>query len=346
MSGTDLEVPETLDANPPPEDVARERPLTAREEIMARINARREEQIQTENAQAAIYDADAREAGLAFPEDEPELTESEPVAQVTRAGAPPPRITPSLAQSAPPSPVAPSVRSVTIDGQQYTVTEDQADQLMRLGMMANVALHQYQQPAQPSAPPPEQPRSVIDDERIAETVRQMQYGGEDAAREALKSLITDVVARVPVPQIDQNAIVARAVQEARAQSQLITDGDLIRQEYPDIFSDPQRTMLAKLNVDAIRARDVATGTRRSDLEIYREAGDAVYNALGRSKEPPQPVRETPSPARQDRIERKRNAPRATQPIDLRAPSPAAPRPPSGSDVVEQIRLRRGQPSMR
>ena len=54
---------------------------------------------------------------------------------------------------------------------------------------------------------------------------------------------------------------------------------LIQQEYKDVFADPQRTQLAKFNVDAIRQRNIATGKYQSDLEVYREAGDLVLNAL-------------------------------------------------------------------
>ena len=40
---------------------------------------------------------------------------------------------------------------------------------------------------------------------------------------------------------------------------------MIQQEYKDVFADPQRTQLAKLNVDAIRQRNIATGKYQSDL---------------------------------------------------------------------------------
>lgn len=346
MSGTEIEVPETMDANPAPgEDNAGDTRLSPREQIMASIAARREEQIIAENAQAAIYDREATDAGLNFPTEEPApATPDAPVQPIAPAPVIP-ATTPSVA--------TPSVRTIMVDGQQYAVTEDQANELMRLGMMANVALHQYQATPAPQQqthqPAPEPARLPIDEARIRDTVRQMQYGGEDAAVEAFTGLVSDLISRVPAP-VDQHAIVTRAVSEAQALTRLEAETATIRQEYPDIFADPQRTMLAKLNVDAIRARDVATGTRRSDLEIFREAGNAVYSALGKALPgaDPAPQQERPvvSTPRQDVIERKRAAPRPTQSIDMRAPQPTVARPPTNSEIVDKMRLARGQPSMR
>ena len=84
-----------------------------------------------------------------------------------------------------------------------------------------------------------------------------------------------------------------------------------------------------------------------DLEVYREAGDLVLNALNlpRSQTTDQPALQAAQSYRQDVIERKRTAPKPTTQVDRRAPSPSAPRPPSGSEIVERMRQSRGQQSM-
>ena len=349
MSGTELEIPQTMDANPAPEDEHQEgeRQLSPREIAMQSIVRRAEEQREAELAQAAIYDADAREAGLTLPDDELDApVEAQPPApQPHRTAAP-------VAQPAPVA--APVVRTVEVDGREYQVTDSQLVELARLGMVANVALHQYQHaPQQQPAAPQHPPAPIVDENMIRETVRRIQYDGEDGGTEALAGLVNSLMARVPTQQVDQNAIVQQAVSESRRQAQLAADSDRIRQEYPDIFADPQRTLLAKLNVDAIRDRDMRMGRNRPDIDIYREAGDAVYTALGKSRpgsDTTQPALQAAQqnvvPIRQDVIERKRAAPRATQAIDMRAPAPTATRPPSGSDIVEQMRRARGQASMR
>lgn len=326
------EVEETPERNP-------------RNEIMARIAARREEQIATENAQAATYDREATEAGLNFATDEPE---SPPVAA---APIPAPVVSRAPAPAAAPA-ETPQVRFVEVDGHQYAVTREQEDALLRMGMMANTALHQYQaQPtsfAPPPAAAPEPPKPIIDPESIRETVRRLQYSGEDDAAEALTNLISNVVARVPQQQIDQNAIVARAVAEARGQAQLAVDTETIRDEFADIFAHPMRQSLATASVEAIRQRNIATGQRMSDLDIYREAGNMVRDAMNLpqpgSAPAAQPTAAVASP-RANVIERKRNAPRATQPIDLRSAAPAAPRAPTTAEIIDQMRKQRGQPSL-
>ena len=163
-----------------------------------------------------------------------------------------------------------------------------------------------------------------------------------------------VMSKAPPQQhIDTNAIVNRAVQESRNQAQLQQDTYTIQQEYSDIFANPQRTLLAKMNVDAIRARDMQMGRRQADIDVYREAGNMVRGAMGlpspqqqqiQEQEPAQQVAAVV--ARQDVIERKREAPRRTQSIDVRVPAPQAQRAPTGSEIVDRMRAQRGQQSNR
>lgn len=345
MSDTTIEVATDPDINAPDAEGA-PRPPSPREEIMARIASRRMEQIEADNAQAAIYDRDATEAGLNFAKDEPEPVQAE--VEPARQEAPPPTRESAPAQP----PAAPTLHPIDMDGQRVYVTDEQIAHLARLGMVANVALHQYQQPQRTPEPIRNDLPPIVDPDAIRAVVRAMQYSGEDDAATALTQLVTGVLARAAPAPVDQNDIIRRAVSESELQRRLASDTDTVRQEYPEIFADPQRTLLAKLNVDAIRARDVALGRVRPDLDVYREAGDAVYTALGRSRPGSETNSPSPSgganvvPIRQDVIERKRNAPRATQIVDVRAPQPTQARPPTGADIVEQMRKSRGQSSMR
>jgi hypothetical protein len=350
MSGTNLELPETMHIEgetPDEEHSSGERQESPRDKIMRGIAERAEQERQKEMAQGAVYDAEAKAAGLVFPTDEepePEVHEPEPAQTEARVLPTPPALAPAP---------DPTIRMVPFEGREYPVTDEQYQQLARLGMVTNLALHQNQQPQYtPPAEQPKTPQFTPDAQAIRDAVRQIQFGDQDAAAEALQNLIVDVVARSSVtqPYVDPEAIVQRAATVAREQAQLATDSQVIRQEYSDIFEHPQRTMLAKMNVDAIRHRNTVTGKQQSDLDIYREAGNAVRDAMNLSRpgsENPQPSQAAPTvQSRQDVIERKRAAPRATQMVDRRAPAPETPRPPSGSDIVEQMRRSRGQLSMR
>jgi len=345
---TDLELPETMHIEDVQEDApSGERQLSPREITMAAIAKKAEEQRERELAQAAIYDEDARNAGLVYPvEDEG----TAPVADVKPAAVLPAKATAPVEHSV--TPASAPMRAVTIDGQQWAVTEEQYAQLANLGMVTRHALLNQPQ-AQPSYVAPS-PHLGVDRHRVEDTVEKMQYGDKATATEALHSLIADVVRSVPAaPQIDQDAIVRAAVQRAQEEARLAADRAVIQQEYSEIFADPQRTLLAKLNVDAIRQRNAREGRYQDDLDIYREAGNAVYDALGKPRPGSQTDNQSAIQAasvsvqpRQDVIERKRAAPRTTQVIDHRAVAPETPRPPSGAEIVERMRQSRGQASMR
>jgi len=352
MSDTQFDVLTTMDANPIPDgghvQTEAERKLSPREQIVEAAVARRQAQIDADNAQAMIYDREATEAGLNFSKDDPEPEPAEPLAASPRREAPAQDRTRTPVVPVP-TQVRPEIRTFQIDGHEIALTAAQEAELVRMGLLANQAIHQYQ--AQPrEEPKPEPVKPIVDENAVREAVRKLQFAGEDEAVSAFSTLIQNTVANVPRESVDQNALVARAVSEAtaqaRAQAQLQSDALLLQQEFSDIFAHPQRKLLASMNVEAIRQRDQMTGARRPDIEVYREAGLAVREAMGL----PAP-REAPTPpqtqsSRSDVLERKRAAPRPTQPIDMRAPAPQVARPMSASEIVDRMRQSRGQASMR
>jgi hypothetical protein len=332
-----------------------ERPLTARERIMQAAVRGAQERREAELAQSSVYDTDAKALGLVYETDEPEEAAPEPAEPEPVAKSPEPPVPAAVAPAAAPRATLPEptgVRSVMVDGRQFEVTDQQYAELARLGMLANVALHQYQQqpasaPVAPAAPEPA--RSLVDPEAVKRVVREIQFGGEDAAAAALADYTTSLLQNIPAPapQIDQNAIVQQAVAAARAQALLDQHRAVIQQEYADIFANPQRQFLAQSNVEAIRRRNTQLGNRQSDLEVFREAGNMVRDAMGIP--PPQPQQQevqaeqpvAPVVARTEVIERKRAAPRPTQTIDRREPAPQAPRAPTVSEIVAKMREQRG-----
>lgn len=340
----ELDVPETLHVEEAEQET--ERQPTERELTMRAIAERAEERRQAEIAQGREYDEDARAAGMSL-----DMYNEQPVEE-----APPAPVEEPVAQVA--EPKGSAMRKVQFDGREWEVTDAQYEELARMGMLANAALHQYQyqQPQQQQYQPPPQQQSapsLVDPELVRATVRKIQYGGEDDGADALTQLVSHVVSRVPqAPQVDQNAIIQQAAAVAQQQAQFARDQEQIRREYGDtIFNDPQRTMLARLNVDAIRQRNAVAGINRPDIEVFREAGNLVLDALNLPRPnidetKPAPQAAPVASARSDVIERKRAAPRqTTTQIDRRAPAPAAPRAPTNSEIVDQMRKARGQVSM-
>jgi hypothetical protein len=347
---SDLQIPETLHIEDRHDEPEGDHKLSPREITMQAIAEKHEARRQEELALGRIYDDEAREAGLTFPEDE---QGREPAEETRREREPEQRADPQREYV---GPTQPAMKVVEVDGRRFEVSQQQYDELAQMGAIANVALHQYanqpqpQYQPQPQTQPQQQQGPLVDPEMVRDTVRKIQYGGEEDGATALSNLVYAVASRQPQPQqIDTNSIAQQAAQMAQQQQRFQAETNLIQQEYKDVFSDPQRTQLAKLNVDAIRQRNIATGKYQSDLDVYREAGDLVLNALKlpRSQATDQPaLQAAPAAYRQDVIERKRTAPKQTTQVDRRAPSPSAPRPPSGSEIVERMRQSRGQVSMR
>lgn len=383
---TDIEVantgllPETPEAAAPPDG---DRQPSPRELAMERIAANYERQRQRELDQAG--EAGNQEAGVAANGAQrpvnPSLGELEEDREYedpyVAPGAPEPTqlAKPAIARPAPVvqpvQPTAPELISVQVDGQQFQVTQEQLIQLARVGMIANHTVDQFQRmqqaPVQQPAPQPqqrqEQPQALFDQERVRQAVKRIQFGSEDEGTSALSELIGDVVQRAaprPAPPTDVVAIANQAARMAIHHSQSERDKATIQAEYGEILADPQLSQLAAINVGVLKQEAAMLGVQKSDLEIYREAGNRVFDALRRPRPgvavehpagdlPASPASQAPNVVvrRAATDARKREAPRSmSQVIDRRALAPETPRAPSGSDIVDMMRKARGQTSMK
>ena len=68
---------------------------------------------------------------------------------------------------------------------------------------------------------------------------------------------------------------------ARQQAQLDADTEIVKQEFPEIFADPERLREADAWVGAIRHHDYQLGRMRPDIEVYRDAGRRVVGQTTR-----------------------------------------------------------------
>lgn len=399
MSGShgDMDVPESTllpDTQADATDTIA-RPLSARDELMARIVAKREAQITEEaglgfNAQpeevSREHHSATRPANPSLGEIEDDRTYSGPYADPDESAAsittPPDNKAPERPQEAiggKPNADAPAGRAapiqptqtfpIELDGQVVHVTQDQMAHLARMGAIANQALYAYNQtphPSLPQAPAPtarETGAAPVDEARVRDVVRNLQYSDEATAAAALHGLISDVRNSVPqAPAFDPEAYERRVMSKIDAKQQLMADTSIIKAEYADVLNDPIRADAAARQVAAIRQQVVALGIQASDLDIYREAGNRVRASFGTA--PPQSGNQgqAPAPAGQtapqaptlvvrrsvaDIDGRKRAAPQRTAAvIDRRSAAPEAPRAPTASDIVEQMRKARHQSPMR
>jgi hypothetical protein len=355
---TELQVPQTLHIEPehhePEPQQDGERKLTPREQAMARIAAHAEERRGQEIAQGAIYDAEARERGEALPEPAADdVAESEePAAAVEHAPAEAAQ-EPTPAREPPPAPLAPQqpqLRHIVLNGQQIAVTDEQLTQLAQMGALAAQQLVQPPPaPVTPVAPPSS---FALDDAKVREAVQRIQFGSPDEGTAALAGLIRDVVQQVPqAPAIDQQRLVAEAEQRAVQRIAAEQTHAIVRAEYPEIFKDHGLMALAQQRVQQVSQQALAEGRRLNDLDVYREAGNQVYDLLklprpGSQVATTQPAPQaapTIEPTRAAKIEeRKRAAPRNPQSVDRRSAVPEAPRQPTGSEIVNWIRTQRHQ----
>lgn len=360
---TELEVPQTMHMDAEPHEQAPqqegERQLTERERMMANIARRAQEHREQEEALGAEYDREAHLRGEALP---PATFETEPApvveaAQEHEASAEEPTEPPPVVASATqPAPAHPQLRQIVIDGQQIAVTDEQFAQLAQMGALAAKSMYQQPAPAYQAPEPVEAPKPsvAVDEARVREAVQRIQFGSPDEGTQALSTLIQDVVRQVPqAPQIDQQRLVAEAEQRAVQRIAAEQTHALVRQEYPEIFKDQGLMALAQQRVHQLSQHALATGRRVNDLDIYREAGNQVYDLLKLPRPGSEITQATApqaapaiQPTRSAQIEeRKRAAPRNPQPVDRRSAVPEAPRPPTGSEIVNAMRVQRGQQSL-
>ena len=404
MSGTELSTDAGLrleDAAPLPTDrpdvpeaeAKRERPENPRDVQMRAIAERYERQ---QRGHEISYGEElTRDAQARDPQPEPEApVESTPATE--------PAETPGDAHAAssherpaatPPAPhgarqgdggsavvVPPGLRTVTIQGQQFGVTEEQFARLAEIGAMANMAMQQQQhgQGAPPQGHPwqtvnghpqgyqnghaqPAAAGPIIDRDAAGAIVQRLAYGGQEDGIAAVQELATNIAQQLQArhPQVDAAEIRRSAVAEALQTIETNTNLERIGQEFPEVFNDRSRAMLAAIHLIELRQRDQLTGSQTPPLQLYREACNMVRGAIGSPDTGSQPQSagngRTPAPqaasptvaVNGNRLERKRAAP-STPTAASRASSlgQEAPRPPSNAEIVDWMRQKRGQLPMR
>jgi len=369
MATTDIEVAATgsIDHAPsagteqPNEQTEGQHEPSPRERMMQAIVERAEEARNRELAYGETMEEDARErAASAEPaEGEAPGEEADP-AVAAAAAAVKDAVTP------PETPKAePTRHLITVGGQQFSVTDEEMRQLAEMGAVANIAIRQHggqEQPApqpQQAVPMQQQPQrqapAGLDPEMAKHLHHKLTYGSEQEGIQAIQEMYAAAAqAAQPQQQIDPQRIAHAATNAALQQIQLQSNLNTIATEFPQVFADEGASQLAALKLHKIRQRDQLLGVQKPDLEAYREACRAVLDdarrlAGGEPSRPGQGAAFTTVQAAPfaDRDARKRAAPRTPIAASRKAVMGGETlRAPSGSEIVEQMRKARFQPSMR
>ncbi len=340
----------------PSESEAAKPRLSRHAEQMAEIVASRHREIDRENDYA-------RSIGMG----EPAPTE----AQETPEAPPAPVVEPEppAAPEAPDAPAVPiegRVHKLTVNGRQIEIPEADVIRAAEQAVFAQAHLQEAKRlydeaqrlrapetdsSARPSPPaasaPASQPAPSLDRNALLEFARTVLYGDEEKVADATDRLIRQVQPQSQA--VDQNTIVQDVTGRVSAQLQLRQDILTFADEYKDLVQDDELAAMAGRRAQALREHYAQTGSPKPELEIMREAGNHVRDRLqnwrgGASQAEPEPA-PVPPPAPQGDSPRtviKRATPNAPAAAGASLSTPG-PRPPTPSDIVNQMRKARGQP---
>lgn len=205
----------------------------------------------------------------------------------------------------------------------------------------------------------------------------LQFGDEEEAEQALRKLVDEIkegraTGTTPAGLDEEKVteLVESRLARREAASAYQRDLETVGTEFPTIFNDPDLTYLAAQNVHRIRAQElikagypdehvnaalasadgqkrimqvhaqeVAKGNVRPNVEIFREACTTVSKKFGGQTPTP------PAPSRDKRVEEKRNLNQPPAARSARASmGQEAPKAPTRSDIVLDMRKARGQPA--
>ena len=369
---TEIEIPETMHIEQtgpehPEEPAKPERQPTARELMMKQIIENRGKAQQAELQQAEVMADEAREAaGLAplpKPPTEQPPGEVVPVPPETPAApvAAPPAAAP--AQAAPAGQTAQQKHKIKVYGTEIELTTPELIERAQKGMAADIRFQeaaalrqqqpQYQQQPAPQAAAPAAPQPstqpTLDDNKLKELHRRIQYGSDEEGQQAIRELGTILVSQAQAGAAQQptpEQIAMYAAQAAKFSMSYEQGLSALGQRYPELFKDEGLAQLA-----GNRAQQLINAYNQAQVgkplfEIWTEACQQVQDKYMPQPTPqPQPKPNVPNANTPSKEARKRNAPQLPAAANRTMTPPETPRAPNGSDIVNRIRASRGQPVM-
>lgn len=352
-------------------------PINPREAKMAEIFANRATAIQNELQLGKEIAAEGLQEPVSAEPDAP------PKGAEPQGDAPPVDAAPQSGgdgQEPPAAAPAPKI-PLRVNGQQLELTQEELIAMAQRGIgaderfreaarMRDEAQRLHAQPipqnTQPQpvaghpAPQAPQPEAVVLDQAAArDLARRMNYGSEEDQVQAIQDLggiiakqLQGRASQAPSPdQLVQSASL-RALETIRFENNLAT----VMNEFSDVFSHRALTIAAADEVNQLRFKYQTIGAPKSDLDLYREACTKIRdNYLPKAPSadaPPQP-QPNPNPPVQsapnvinmnDRIERKRAAPKPPVAATRTAQDTAQTERYMPQNIVANMRKSRGQPA--
>ena len=316
-----VEIPEVIEGAPVP---------TEREQTMAEITARVRQERDDEIKASGGDVIDTTSATIADPSAAPAPDQPGPAADDATPPAPPAA---EATPSTPPAGAAPIEDLVTIkvDGVMQQVSRDK---IYEAGLRAvqkessadrrlEEATRLLREVEQRIAPPPVQntpPPQAWDEEIIAYA---LAHGTEEQKAEAVRQ-IRGGRQELATPDQIANNVEARILDKVDFQS----SAEWFQTNYKDIVSDPYLLQLASLQEDHMRAN----GDTRSRKELYAEIGDGLRKLKGGG------VPVVTLEEKRTQKESITNLPAAS----ARRTTPQAPAPKTPSQIIEEMRTKRGQ----
>lgn len=316
-----VETPEAVEGAPVP---------TEREQTMAEITARVRQERDDEIKASGGDVIDTTSATVADPSAAPAPDQPGPAADDATPPAPPAA---DATPSTPPAGAAPIEDLVTIkvDGVMQQVSRDK---IYEAGLRAvqkessadrrlEEATRLLREVEQRIAPPPVQntpPPQAWDEEIIAYA---LAHGTEEQKAEAVRQ-IRGGRQELATPDQIANNVEARILDKVDFQS----SAEWFQTNYKDIVSDPYLLQLASLQEDHMRAN----GDTRSRKELYAEIGDGLRKLKGGG------VPVVTLEEKRTQKESITNLPAAS----ARRTTPQAPAPKTPSQIIEEMRTKRGQ----
>ena len=316
-----VETPEAVEGAPVP---------TEREQTMAEITARVRQERDDEIKASGGDVIDTTSATVADPSAAPAPDQPGPAADDATPPAPPAA---DATPSTPPAGAAPIEDLVTIkvDGVMQQVSRDK---IYEAGLRAvqkessadrrlEEATRLLREVEQRIAPPPVQntpPPQAWDEEIIAYA---LAHGTEEQKAEAVRQ-IRGGRQEMATPDQIANNVEARILDKVDFQS----SAEWFQTAYKDIVSDPYLLQLASLQEDHMRAN----GDKRPRKELYAEIGDGLRKLKGGG---------VPVTTLEEKRTQKAgitNLPAAS----ARRTTPQAPAPKTPSQIIEEMRTKRGQ----
>lgn len=354
VNTTEIEIPQVMqmDQSPPPEPIKSENgePVPFKDDARDAIFAKRR-QILEDEMEAQGFSPEAED-----PETAPVIiAKAEPKIEA--------RVVPEV-QPEPPANPEQEEFLLNVYGQQRKLTKDELIREAQKGLAASQIFHeghrmreealqiaqavkQNLQPAQVAKENPPQATQILDDSQAREIAKRINYGSEEDQVKALQDLGASIEARVrgQSNSLPPEQLVNYATQHTMAAIKAETEQETLKAEFGDILKDQALSSAADVIANQLAQKYHAEGISKSRLELFREAGNTTRERYLKPAEAT-PVQAPAAPiiaVNNDKLERKRAAPKHPAAANKVA-SEAAPAYGVGvSSIVNQMRKARGQP---